>query len=100
MTAGDPVSSWRTLPMETLAPTAEPTLIAADGQPRGWAGVPRMSGNRLLTEKIRSIVAGVHESGNIVNVVVGPRRNQDVRVIGTPVRGPVRDRARRQHCGG
>ena len=88
MTAGDPSSSWRTLLMETLAPEGEPTLLASDGAPREWAGLPRMSGNRLLAEKIRSVVARVHESRTVVDVVVGPRRNQHVRVIGTPVIGP------------
>jgi len=88
MTAGDPSSSWRTLLMETLAPASEPTLIASDGAPREWAGLPRMSGNRLLAEKIRSVVVRVHESRTVVDVVVGPRRNQHVRVIGTPVIGP------------
>jgi len=74
MTAGDPSSSWRTLLMETLAPEGEPTLLASDGAPREWAGLPRMSGNRLLAEKIRSVVARVHESRTVVDVVVGPRR--------------------------
>ncbi len=89
MTGGLATGGWpRTLLVETLASHAAPTLIAADGQPCSWAPMPRLGGNRLLTEKVRAIVVGVQESAHPVNVVLGPWRSQRVRVTAWPVVGP------------
>ena len=74
--------------IDTLLPDAAPTVIADEGAPKSWAPMPRIGGNRRVTERIRAIITGVRTTARPVDVLVGPRASHRLRVTATPLVGP------------
>jgi len=75
------------LVVETLTPTAAPTIIAVDGHPKAWVPLHNFRNvrNRLVADEVRSVVSTVRESAEPVDRVLPRWRGQRARVLARPV---------------
>ncbi len=75
------------LVVETLTPTAAPTVIAVDGHPKAWVPLRNFRNvrNRLVADEVRSVVSTVRESAEPVDRVLPRWRGQRARVLARPV---------------